>query len=81
VDYLLHASEGTLSCWSRLYLQSLAPTQFQEGLTSGRRPVVKIIVESLSQHDEKNVVPISLSGIRVGKIKKENRGLPTKYLT
>jgi hypothetical protein len=23
---LLHASEGTLSCWSRLHLQSLAPT-------------------------------------------------------
>jgi hypothetical protein len=23
---LLHPSEGTLSCWSRLHLQSLAPT-------------------------------------------------------
>jgi hypothetical protein len=33
---------------------------------SGRRPVVKIIAESLSQHDEKHVVPIPLSGIRVG---------------
>jgi hypothetical protein len=35
-------------------------------LTSSRRPVVKIIVESLSQHDEKHVVPTPLSGIRVG---------------
>jgi hypothetical protein len=32
----------------------------------GRRPVVKIFVESLSQHDEKHVVPNPLSGIRVG---------------
>jgi hypothetical protein len=63
---LLRASEGTLSRWSRLHLQSLA-LQFQGGLTLGRRPVVKIIAESLSQHDEKHVVPTSLSGIRVGK--------------
>jgi hypothetical protein len=35
-------------------------------LTSGRRSVVKIIAESLSQHDEKHVVPTPLSGIRVG---------------
>jgi hypothetical protein len=35
-------------------------------LTSGRRPVVKIIAESLSQHDEKHVVPTSHSGIRIG---------------
>jgi hypothetical protein len=34
-------------------------------LTSFRRPVVKI-AESLSQHDEKHVVPIPLSGIKVG---------------
>jgi hypothetical protein len=34
-------------------------------LTSGR-PDVKIIAESLSQHDEKHVVPTPLSGIRVG---------------
>jgi hypothetical protein len=61
---LLRALEGTLSRWSRLHLQSLA--QFQGGLTSGRRPVVKIIAESLSQHDEKHVVPTSLNGIRVG---------------
>jgi hypothetical protein len=36
-------------------------------LTSGRRPVVKIIAESLSQHDEKHVVRTPLSGIREGK--------------
>jgi hypothetical protein len=34
---------------------------------SGRRPVVKIIAESLSQHDEKHVVPNPLSRIRVGR--------------
>jgi hypothetical protein len=28
----------------------------QERLTSGRQPIVKIIAESLSQHDEKHVV-------------------------
>jgi hypothetical protein len=35
------------------------------GQAAGR----KIISESLSQHDEKNVVPTPLSGIRVGKKK------------
>jgi hypothetical protein len=39
--------------------------KISQGLTSGRRPVVKIIVESLS-HDEKHVVPTPHSGIRVG---------------
>jgi hypothetical protein len=61
--FIIRASEGTLSHWSRLHLH---PLQFQGGLTSGRRPVVKIIAESLSQHDEKHVVPTPLSGIRVG---------------
>jgi hypothetical protein len=37
------------------------PLQFQGGLTSGRRPVVKIIAESLS-HDERHVVSTPLSG-------------------
>jgi hypothetical protein len=41
-------------------------------MTSGRRPVVKIIAESLSQHDEKHVVPTPLS---VGKVRKK-----TKYM-
>jgi hypothetical protein len=40
---------------------------FQGGLTSGRRPVVKIIAESLSQHDEEHVVQTPLSGIKVGR--------------
>jgi hypothetical protein len=47
---LLRASEGTLSRWSRLLLQSLAPT-----LVS--RSVVKTN-ESLSQHDKKHVLQI-----------------------
>jgi hypothetical protein len=38
------------------------PLQFQGGLTSGRRPVVKIIAESLPQHDENPVVPPHLVG-------------------
>jgi hypothetical protein len=42
----------------------------QGGLTSGRRPVVKIIAESLSQHDEKHVVPTPLS---VGKGRKKKK--------
>jgi hypothetical protein len=43
-------------------------------LTTGRRPVVKIIAESLSQHDEEHttVVLTLLSGIRVGKRKNSN---------
>jgi hypothetical protein len=36
-------------------------------LTSGRRPVVKIIAESLSQHDEKHVVPTPFSVRKVGR--------------
>jgi hypothetical protein len=36
------------------------------------RAVVKIIAESLSQHDEKHVVPTPPSGIRVGKRKNRN---------
>jgi hypothetical protein len=45
----------------------LYPLQFQGGLTSGRQPVVKTIAESLSQDDEKYVVPTPHSGTRVGK--------------
>jgi hypothetical protein len=40
------------------------PLQFQGGLKTGWRPVVKIVAESLSQHGEKYVVPTPLSGIR-----------------
>jgi hypothetical protein len=64
---LTRALEGTLSRWFRLYLQSLAPTPVARRVDARRLPdVVKIIAESLSQHDVKHVVPISLSGIRVG---------------
>jgi hypothetical protein len=42
--YSFRGSEATLRRWSRLHLQSLAPTSV-----------------SLSQHDEKHVVPIPLS--------------------
>jgi hypothetical protein len=38
-------------------------------LTSGRRPVVKIVAESLSQYYEKHVVWNPLSGIREEKKK------------
>jgi hypothetical protein len=41
-------------------------------LTSGRRPIVKIIAESLLQYDEKHVGQTPLSGIRVGKRKKKS---------
>jgi hypothetical protein len=41
--------------------------QFQGGLTSGWRPVEKIIAEFSLQHNEKHVVPTPLSGIREGK--------------
>jgi hypothetical protein len=44
---LLRASEGTLSNWSRLHLQSFVPEAKYL-----RRPIVKTIAESLSQHDE-----------------------------
>jgi hypothetical protein len=45
-------------------------------MVSGRRPVVKIIPESLSKHDEKYAVPTPLSGIRVGKRKKNMSSSP-----
>jgi hypothetical protein len=37
-----------------------------------RQLVVKLVAESLSQHDEKYVVPTPISGIRVGKRKKSS---------
>jgi hypothetical protein len=63
---LLRASVGTLSRWSRLHLQSLAPTPVSMRLDVRQAAVVKIIPEFLSQHDEKHVVPTPHSGIRVG---------------
>jgi hypothetical protein len=41
-------------------------------LTSDRRNIVLIIAESLSQHDEKYVVPTPLNGIRVEKRRGES---------
>jgi hypothetical protein len=49
-------------------------------LTSGRWPVVKIITESLSQHDEKHVVPTPLSGIRVGRRRSVVLNVIVKFL-
>jgi hypothetical protein len=41
---------------------------FLGGLTSGKRPVVKIIAESFLQHDEKHVEPTPLwCGKRIGR--------------
>jgi phosphomannomutase len=64
---LLRASEGTLSCWSRLHFQSLAPTPVSRRVDVKQAAVRKIVAESLSQHDEKHVVPAPLNGIRVRK--------------
>jgi hypothetical protein len=50
-------------------LQSLAPTPVSSRVDVRQAPVVKIVAESLSQHDEKHVAPTSLSGIRVGERK------------
>jgi hypothetical protein len=68
----VHTSEGTLSLkpvgdyWLqiRLHLQSIVPTPVSR--RDDVRPVVKIIAESSSQHDEKHV-PTQLSRIRVGR--------------
>jgi hypothetical protein len=51
------ASEGTLSCWSRLHLQSLASTPFSRRVDIRQAAGRKIIDEPLSQHDEKHIVP------------------------
>jgi hypothetical protein len=48
------------------------------GLTSGRRSVVKIIADSLSQHDEKHVVP---TPIAVGKGRKKKKVCMYVYLS
>jgi hypothetical protein len=50
-------------------LQSLSSTPVSRRV-GVRQPVIKINAESLSQHDEKHVVPTPLSGIR-GKKKKK----------
>jgi hypothetical protein len=50
-------------------------------LTTGRRPVVKIIAKSLPQHDEKYAVPAPFSGIRVCYEIKENEIITIKVLS
>jgi hypothetical protein len=50
-----------VSCWSRLHLQSLAPAPVSKWLDVRQAAGRKIIAESLSQHDEKLVVPTPLS--------------------
>jgi hypothetical protein len=65
---LLRASEGTLSRWSWLHLQSLAPT-----------PVSRRVVNCwifTAQHDEEHVVPTPLSA---GK-EKEEEEIPTNII-
>jgi hypothetical protein len=47
-------------------LQSFASTPVSRRVDV-RQAALKIIAKSLSQHDEKHVVPTPLSGIRVGK--------------
>jgi hypothetical protein len=61
----LRASDGTLSCWSQLHLQSLAPTTLSKRVDVRQAAGRKSISKSLSQHDENHVVPTLLSGTRV----------------
>jgi hypothetical protein len=49
---LFRASEGTLSRWSRLHLQSLAPIPVSRRVDVRQAAGRKIIAESLSQHDK-----------------------------
>jgi hypothetical protein len=74
---LLHASEGTLSCWSRLHLRSLAPTPVSRNVdvrqVASRKNNCQISITTLSVQHKQHVVPISLSGIRVGKKRKDIR--------
>jgi hypothetical protein len=68
VTKIYYLSVSTLVVGPDCICSRLYPLQFPGGLTSGRQPVVKIVTESLSQHDE-NMLYRSLSGIRVGKRK------------
>jgi hypothetical protein len=47
---------------------AFAPTPVSRMVNVSRRPVVEIIAESLSKHDEKHVVATPLIGISVGKL-------------
>jgi hypothetical protein len=59
------------ACFGRHVGKSLAPTPVSRRVDVSQAAGRKLIAESLSQHDEKHVVPTPLSGIRVGKIKKK----------
>jgi hypothetical protein len=63
---LLRASEGTLSSWSRLHLQSLASTPVSWRVdvrqAAGPKNKCRIFITTWCKH----VVPTPLSGIRVG---------------
>jgi hypothetical protein len=48
-------------------------SSFKEGLSSGRRPVLKIIAESLSQRDKKPVVKTDLYLLDKGRKKKRDK--------
>jgi hypothetical protein len=63
---MFRASEGTVSRCSRLHLQSLAPTPDSMRVDVRQAAGRKNNCQSLSQHDEKHVVPTPLSGIREG---------------
>jgi hypothetical protein len=65
---LHRSSEGTLSRWSRLHLQSLAPAAVSRRVDVRQAAGGKLIIaESLEQRDEKHIAPTPLSGIRVGR--------------
>jgi hypothetical protein len=56
---LLRALEGTLSCWLRLHLQSLAPTPFPRKVCIRQSACRKIScrMQCFSQHGERHVEP------------------------
>jgi hypothetical protein len=64
---LLRISEGTLSCWSRLHLQSLASTPVSRRIdvrqAAGCKNKCRIFITTWWKH----VIPTPLSGIRVGR--------------
>jgi hypothetical protein len=55
---LLRVSESTLSRWSRLHLQLLAPLPDSRRVDVRQAVNRKNIAESLSQHDEKHVASL-----------------------
>jgi hypothetical protein len=66
---LLRASESTLSRWSQLHLQALAPSSFPRRIdvrqTAGRENNCRIIIFTTGhrpQHDKKHVVLTPLVG-------------------